>query len=62
MGSVKDLRILKMPSESEMGIGHFNFSDRYETFFYTTSNFFYKIIFVSLNFFYPNKIFLQNFF
>lgn len=32
MGSVKDLRILKMPTESEMGIGHFKFSDRYSVF------------------------------
>lgn len=32
MGSVKDLRIIKKPTEKEMGIGRFNFSDRYSVF------------------------------
>jgi phosphoribosylaminoimidazole-succinocarboxamide synthase len=32
MGSVKDLKTLKMAQENEMGIGRFNFSDRYSVF------------------------------
>jgi len=32
MGSVKDLEIIKMPNESEAGIGRFIFSDRYSVF------------------------------
>jgi phosphoribosylaminoimidazole-succinocarboxamide synthase len=32
LGSVKDLQITKKPSETEMGIGKFTFSDRYSVF------------------------------
>lgn len=32
MGSVKDLEIIKKPTKTEMGIGRFNFSDRYSVF------------------------------
>ncbi len=32
MGSVKDLKILKEPTDDRMGIGQFNFSDRYSVF------------------------------
>ncbi len=32
MGSVKDLKVIKNPTEEEMGIGRFNFSDRYSVF------------------------------
>lgn len=32
MGSVKDLEVIKNPSEKEMGRGRFNFSDRYSVF------------------------------
>ena len=32
MGSVKDLTNLKIAKENEMGIGRFNFSDRYSVF------------------------------
>ena len=32
MGSVKDLEIIKSPTEKESGIGHFVFSDRYSVF------------------------------
>lgn len=32
MGSVKDLEIVKPPTESESGIGRFHFSDRYSVF------------------------------
>ncbi|MEM3437824.1 MAG: phosphoribosylaminoimidazolesuccinocarboxamide synthase [Nitrososphaerales archaeon] len=32
MGSVKDFEIIKKPTESEMGIGRFHFSDRYSVF------------------------------
>lgn len=32
MGSVKDLTILKTPTENATGIGHFSFSDRYSVF------------------------------
>ena len=32
MGSVKDLEIIENPSENNMGLGRFNFSDRYSVF------------------------------
>ncbi len=32
MGSVKDLQITKKPSQTEMGVGRFSFSDRYSVF------------------------------
>jgi phosphoribosylaminoimidazole-succinocarboxamide synthase len=32
MGSVKDLEIIKEPTEKEMGVGRFHFSDRYSVF------------------------------
>lgn len=32
MGSVKDLEVVKKPTEDEMGIGRFHFSDRYSVF------------------------------
>lgn len=32
MGSVKDLEIIKMPTQKDMGIGRFHFSDRYSVF------------------------------
>jgi len=32
MGSVKDLEVIKKPTESKMGIGRFHFSDRYSVF------------------------------
>ncbi|MCK4322652.1 phosphoribosylaminoimidazolesuccinocarboxamide synthase [candidate division WOR-3 bacterium] len=32
MGSVKDLTVLKKPTEEKSGIGHFQFSDRYSVF------------------------------
>ena len=32
LGSVKDLEVLKRPSENQMGIGRFHFSDRYSVF------------------------------
>lgn len=32
MGSVKDLKVLRQPSDSELGIGRFSFSDRYSVF------------------------------
>lgn len=32
MGSVKDLQVLKAPSDSALGIGRFSFSDRYSVF------------------------------
>jgi phosphoribosylaminoimidazole-succinocarboxamide synthase len=32
MGSVKDLKVLKAPTKTEMGVGEFHFSDRYSVF------------------------------
>ncbi|MEM3382621.1 MAG: phosphoribosylaminoimidazolesuccinocarboxamide synthase [Nitrososphaerales archaeon] len=32
MGSVKDFEVIKKPTESEMGVGRFHFSDRYSVF------------------------------
>lgn len=32
MGSVKNLKVIREPTESEMGVGRFNFSDRYSVF------------------------------
>ena len=32
MGSVKDLQIIRPPTQTEMGIGRFLFSDRYSVF------------------------------
>ena len=32
MGSVKDLEVIKQPTQEAMGIGRFHFSDRYSVF------------------------------